>query len=193
MDFGIGFATNGLSALVAARDLSKIAALSSVAKGNLGLQMATDAITSRGDSVVASEVRVLTAGGNPTVDLVAQTAGEDSLYGVEAKLGPSARLSSAQSGGYAEINAGGANTLFGSNATAAGIAGDSLDSVELMHFYSGGYTPALSNTLPLALGADAAYQGTAAAMSSSGGESAAGGYLIYPNAPNNNIVSVYQK
>ena len=73
------------------------------------------------------------------------------------------------------------------------LIGQSLDEVQIMHFYKNGYNPTLSDTLPLALGLDFGFQGLTA-ENPVYGSAASGGYLIYPNKSNNNMMrSVYNK
>jgi RHS repeat-associated protein len=187
LDFGIGFATNGISSIVQVRRLAQIAELSTVAKGALGAELATEQIVSRGETIVAEEVTVATRVAKPRVDFVVEDAA-GTLKGVEAKLGPSADFTPAQRAGYDYINSGGTGTLTGSNAADALIKGETISEVETMQFYQSGYNPTMADTLPLAVGLDAGYQ----TLSST--PAAAGGFVIYPNKSNLNMMkSVYSK
>jgi RHS repeat-associated protein len=152
IDFGIGAATSGLSALNTVRRFSQ---LGSAEKGAMGVALAETKLASRGESVLAREVVVRTPGAKPRADLIADGAG--GLKAIEAKFGPGAELSRAQKSGYGYINDGGKGVLTGKAAREAGIANQTISEVEIMHFYKNGYDT-LGNVMPNAIKADLGYQ-----------------------------------
>ena len=164
-----GVAGQGYNAL-------RIAGMSSVDKGIFASNLASQQL---GSSVINKEVSVMSGGARPRLDFLTQSEG--GLFGFEAKYG-NASLTSAQTRGYGAINAGSDNSLLGKNAinsfTRESLAGNSIFGVDTLRFGALDATPNFYNFLGGAIG----------------GASSNGGFLLYPNKPNNNqMQSVYSK
>lgn len=83
IDFAVGFATNGLSAFVAAKQLSR---LSSEAKGVLGRELAEAQFAKRGEAVIGEEIVVTSPGARPRFDYIVESP-SGKFKAVEVKNG----------------------------------------------------------------------------------------------------------
>ena len=161
----------------------RIAGSSPVAKGSFASALAERQL---GNSIIGAEVKVAAGGARPRLDYLTQVG--DDLLGVEVKFG-NASLTSAQRTGYGAINAGEPSRLFGSVARDIGVDGLGVSSVNVLRFGALDGAPGLSSVLG---GAAAGSFSNLSGMGS--GSAAGGGFLLYPNKINSNMMeSVYSK
>jgi RHS repeat-associated protein len=188
-DASLGALTGGGGAFAKAWQTSQIGNIKTL--GEIGNDLALAKLSQRGltlEDNLASQIylRVPGTSKTPIVDF-AYKAGDD-FAGVEAKMTGnlwnfSWSYTAAQKVGYGLIDDGATATMFGTKAVEANIAGNSLTSIERMHFTPWDTTTIWDSVLP-SFGASGLFN-TGSAL---------GGFVLYPNKANTNMMrSVYSK
>lgn len=160
----------------------QVSGYSSVAKGRLGEDLFRSQLNNAGVTNFAEQVTVRGAGAKPRLDFVINSG--DNLAAVEVKTFGSP-LSSSQQTVFGHINAGGVGNATGKNAFIDGL---SLANKPVTSFNEVRY-----GAFDFVRGVDGAVGGGLAGGVYNGG-AAAGGYLLYPNKSNTNMMrAVYSK
>ncbi len=183
-DASLGALTGGGGAFAKAWQTSQIKNIGDL--GKIGDGLALEQLQQRGINDIASQVylRVPGTSKTPVVDF-AYKAGDD-FAGVEAKMTGnlwnfSWSYTAAQKVGYGLIDDGATATMFGKNA--GQFTGSSLTSIERMQFTPWDTTTIWDSVLP-SFGASGLFN-TGSAL---------GGFVLYPNKANTNMMrSVYSK